>query len=68
VVKPRGEGDSRFRVFARATASVAAAAAMQRTLVTEAWPTPRPMAVRSREQRLFAMRDRAEAGAAVYGR
>jgi predicted ATPase/class 3 adenylate cyclase/DNA-binding XRE family transcriptional regulator len=38
VVRPRGEGDSRFAVFARATDAVAAAADMQQALFTEPWP------------------------------
>jgi predicted ATPase/class 3 adenylate cyclase len=39
VVRPRGEGDSRFAVFSRATDAVAAAAAMQQALHAEPWPT-----------------------------
>src|SRR5215475_6388377 len=46
VVRPRGEGDSRFCVFARATDAVAAAAAIQRALHEESWPTPTPIRVR----------------------
>src|SRR5262245_32047558 len=46
VVRPRGEGDSRFCVFARATDAVAAADAIQRALHEEAWPTPEPLRVR----------------------
>jgi class 3 adenylate cyclase len=46
IVRPRGEGDSRFAVFSRATDAVAAAAAMQRTLHTESWPTPISLRVR----------------------
>jgi class 3 adenylate cyclase len=38
VVRPRGEGDSRFAVFARATDAVTAAAAVQRALLAEPWP------------------------------
>src|SRR5919202_927764 len=38
VVRPRGEGDSRFAVFARATDAVAAASALQQALYREAWP------------------------------
>src|SRR6266542_1364909 len=45
-VKPRGEGDSRFCVFARATDAVAAALAIQRALLAERWPTPEPLWVR----------------------
>src|ERR687887_416134 len=46
VVRPRGEGDSRFVVFARASDAVAAAAAVQRALHAEPWPTPAPLRVR----------------------
>src|SRR5919202_4634763 len=46
VVRPRGEGDSRFAVFARATDAVAAAAALQQVLYAEPWPTPTPVRVR----------------------
>src|ERR671936_552766 len=46
VVRPRGEGDSRFCVFARATDAVLAAAAIQRALAAERWPTPDPLKVR----------------------
>src|SRR5918997_344824 len=46
VVRPRGEGDSRFAVFARATNAVAAAAALQQVLHAEPWPTPTPLRVR----------------------
>src|SRR5919202_1006290 len=46
VVRPRGEGDSRFAVFARATDAVAAAAALQQALHAEPWPTPTPLRVR----------------------
>src|SRR5919205_2516297 len=46
VVRPRGEGDSRFAVFARATDAVAAAAALQQALHAEPWPTPTPLCVR----------------------
>jgi predicted ATPase/class 3 adenylate cyclase len=46
VVRPRGEGDSRFAVFARASDAVAAALAMQRALTTEPWPTSTPLRVR----------------------
>jgi class 3 adenylate cyclase len=45
-IRPRGEGDSRFAVFASAVDAVAAASAFQRALVSEAWPTPRPVSVR----------------------
>src|SRR5687768_17606508 len=46
VVRPRGEGDSRFAVFARATDAVAAAAALQQVLDHEPWATPTPLRVR----------------------
>jgi len=46
VVRPRGEGDSRFVVFRRATDAVAAAAALQRALHVEPWPVPAPICVR----------------------
>ena len=42
IVRPRGEGDSRFAVFPRATDAVAAAAALQQALHAEPWPTPAP--------------------------
>src|SRR5215831_17549030 len=46
VVRPRGEGDSRFCVFARATDAVAAALAIQRALQAEPWPDQLPLRVR----------------------
>jgi predicted ATPase len=46
VVRPRGEGDSRFAVFGRATDGVSAACAMQIALVHEAWPLREPLRVR----------------------
>src|SRR6478672_2935993 len=46
LVRPRGEGDSRFAVFARATEAVAAACAIQRALHAEPWPLPEPLGVR----------------------
>src|SRR5262245_26882617 len=46
VVRPRGEGDSRFCVFARETDAVAAAAAIQRALHAEPWPAEAPLRVR----------------------
>jgi class 3 adenylate cyclase len=45
-VKSRGEGDSLFAVFPRATDAVAAAAALQQALVAEHWPAPIPLRVR----------------------
>src|SRR3954447_24644833 len=46
VVRPRGEGDSRFVVFARATDAVTAASALQHALYAEPWQTPTPLRVR----------------------
>mgnify|MGYP001358458370 CR=1 FL=1 len=46
VVRPRGEGDSRFAVFARASDAVAAAVAIQQALHAEVWVTPTPLRVR----------------------
>src|SRR5690349_19929995 len=46
LVKSRGEGDSLFAVFARATDAVTAAAALQKALLGEEWPTPAPLRVR----------------------
>ncbi|HEX2187131.1 MAG TPA: AAA family ATPase, partial [Chloroflexota bacterium] len=46
VVKSRGEGDSVFGVFARASDAVAAAIDLQRVLQAEAWPTEAPLRVR----------------------
>ena len=46
VVRPRGEGDSRFAVIARATNAVAAASGPSATLYAEPWPTPTPLRVR----------------------
>jgi predicted ATPase/class 3 adenylate cyclase len=46
VVKPRGEGDGRFVVFARASDALAAACAIQRALRAEPWVLPEPLAVR----------------------
>src|ERR687886_2157470 len=46
LVRPRGEGDSRFAVFARATDAVAAAAGLQQALHAEPWPTPTALRVR----------------------
>ena len=45
-IRPRGEGDSRFAVFASAIDAVAAGVAIQRAFAAEAWPTPRPIKVR----------------------
>ncbi|HEU5318193.1 MAG TPA: adenylate/guanylate cyclase domain-containing protein [Chloroflexota bacterium] len=46
VVRPRGEGDSRFCVFSRATDAAHAAAAIQRALLQEPWPPETPLKVR----------------------
>src|ERR687886_534720 len=46
IVRPRGEGDSRFAVFARASDAVAAAAAIQQALHEEPWPAETPLRVR----------------------
>ncbi len=40
IVRPRGEGDSRFAVFPRASDAIAAAAAIQRAFFAEAWAIP----------------------------
>ena len=46
LVRPRGEGDSRFAVFRRATDAVAGAAALQEAFYAEKWPTQAPLRVR----------------------
>src|SRR3954447_19138122 len=46
LVRPRGEGDSRFAVFPLASDAVGAAASIQQALFAEAWPTPSPLRVR----------------------
>jgi class 3 adenylate cyclase len=46
VVRPRGEGDSRFAVFARASDGLAAASAIQVALAVEEWPLTEPLRVR----------------------
>src|SRR5438034_11832257 len=46
VIKSRGEGDSLFAVFGRATDAIAAAVAGQQGLLTEAWPVEAPLRVR----------------------
>jgi predicted ATPase/class 3 adenylate cyclase len=46
VVRPRGEGDSRFAVFVRASDAIVAAAGIQRALHDEPWPLPVPLRVR----------------------
>lgn len=47
VVRPRGEGDSRFAVFSRASDAVVAAARMQQALQAEPWPLPTPLRIRA---------------------
>ena len=46
LVRPRGEGDSRFAVFPAAANALTAAARVVADLCAEPWPTPRPIAVR----------------------
>ena len=46
LIRPRGEGDSRFAVFASAPTAVRAAVEIQRTFAATPWPTPRPIRVR----------------------
>ncbi|MEA2574856.1 MAG: hypothetical protein QOH93_2154 [Chloroflexia bacterium] len=46
LVRPRGEGDSRFAVFPRATDATACAAALQKAFHAEQWATPAPLRVR----------------------
>ena len=46
VVRPRGEGDSRFVVFTRASEAAAAAIAVVHALNAERWSTPSPIRVR----------------------
>src|SRR4029078_9952043 len=46
LVRPRGEGDSRFAVFPLATDAAEAAIAMQKALFAEAWQTATPPRVR----------------------
>jgi predicted ATPase/class 3 adenylate cyclase len=46
LIRPRGEGDSRFAVFDHATNAVIAAVAIQQALAAEPWPTPTPLRVR----------------------
>jgi predicted ATPase/class 3 adenylate cyclase len=46
LVRPRGEGDSRFAVFARARDAVAAARDVQQALAAQSWATPTPLRVR----------------------
>lgn len=46
LVRPRGEGDSRFAVFCRPSAGVAAALDVQRAMAAEAWSTVAPVRLR----------------------
>jgi predicted ATPase/class 3 adenylate cyclase len=46
IVKSRGEGDSFFAVFSRATDAVAAACFLQQALQAEPWPADTPLRVR----------------------
>lgn len=46
LVRPRGEGDSRFAVFARATDALAAACDLQLALHRESWPPETPLRAR----------------------
>jgi predicted ATPase len=46
VVRPRGEGDSRFAVFTRASHAVAAACAIQCAFVAEKWAIPESLRIR----------------------
>jgi class 3 adenylate cyclase len=46
VVRPPGEGDSRFAVFARASDAVAAACAIQVDFQVERWSIERPLRIR----------------------
>src|SRR3954447_8615468 len=45
-IRPRGEGDSRFAVFASAPNALAGAITIQRAFAAESWSTPRPIKVR----------------------
>ena len=47
LVKSKGEGDSAFAVFARASDALAAVVAFQRALQEEAWPAPIVLRVRA---------------------
>lgn len=46
LVRPRGEGDSRFLVFPEATRALAAVVEIQRELAHTDWDLPRPLRVR----------------------
>ncbi len=47
VIRPRGEGDSRFAVFTRASDAVSTAVDLQVALLAVDWPTPEPLRVRT---------------------
>jgi class 3 adenylate cyclase len=46
VVRPKGEGDSRFAVFDRASDAVCAAIRIQARIMAEPWGLPEPLSVR----------------------
>jgi predicted ATPase/class 3 adenylate cyclase len=46
LVRPRGEGDSRFAVFPHAPGAAATAAAIQKAFTAESWPTDEPLKIR----------------------
>ncbi len=46
LVRPRGEGDSRFAVFQHAPGAAAAAANIQQAFTVESWPTEEPLKIR----------------------
>ena len=46
LVRPRGEGDSRFAVFEQAPGAAEAAASIQRAFAAEVWSTPEPPKIR----------------------
>src|SRR5262249_44769590 len=46
LVRPRGEGDSRFAVFRLASTAVSAATAAQLAFHAEPWPMPDPLRIR----------------------
>jgi len=46
LIKSRGEGDSLFAVFGRATDALWAALALQQALIAQAWPSEIPLRVR----------------------
>jgi class 3 adenylate cyclase len=46
LVRPRGEGDSRFAVFVAPSGAVRAAADIAASMAEERWPTPSPVRIR----------------------